>query len=200
MKKYKIYTIGYTSFPSPDEFLTALKRYNISCVIDVRSYPVASEFYMFYSRSSLEPFLQKNHIIYRNYAKEFGARQENRKYYTNGCLDFEKFTQSPEFINGTNKLKQGLDLNYQFALMCAEKNPADCHRTIMVSRKLSKQNFEIYHILQNQTLESQKDIDMQLLQKYKFEPSFFQTQEEQIAEAYRIRNFEIGYKGQTEFK
>ena len=201
MKEYEIYTIGYTAFPSPDEFLSALKLYQISCLIDVRSYPTASEFYAFYSRSSLEPFLKKNKIIYRNYANEFGARQENRNYYNNvGCLDFKKFSESPEFISGVEKLKKGLDLNYKFALMCAEKDPISCHRTIMVSRALSLQGFKIYHILQNKSFETQKDIDMRLLQEYKLEPSFLQTQEEQIAEAYYLKNLEIGYKGNGENK
>ncbi len=196
MQEYEIYTIGYTAFPSPEEFLSVLKQYKISCLIDVRSYPVASEFYEFYSRSLLEPFLTKNKIIYRNYAKEFGARQENRKYYNNsGCLDFEKFTQSSEFISGVEKIKKGLDLNYKFVLMCAEKDPISCHRTIMISRALSLQGFKIHHILQNKNTISQKDIDMRLLQEYKLEPSFLQTQEEQISEAYHLKNLEIGYKG-----
>ena len=74
-----VYTIGYTAFAIED-FIKQLKNYNIKCIIDVRSVPIASEFYKDYSKNVLEPILKKNNIYYRNYVNEFGARQENDKY------------------------------------------------------------------------------------------------------------------------
>ena len=40
-----IYTIGYSAFANIDDFLNQLKEYHINVLIDVRSVPVASEFY-----------------------------------------------------------------------------------------------------------------------------------------------------------
>lgn len=198
MTKYEIYTIGYTAFPNKEDFLAVLKQYNISCLVDVRSYPVASQFYEFYSKNTLENYLKENKIIYRNYAKEFGARQENRKYYTQGCLDFKKFTNSDEFNEGVEKIKKGLDLNYSFVLMCAEKDPMTCHRTIMISRALYLKGFSVKHILADKSIETQIDIDNRLLKHYNMQPSFLQSIDEQIEEAYRLKNIEIGYKGREE--
>lgn len=202
-KQYTIYTIGYTAFPDEKQFIDILKKLNITCVVDVRSNPIASEYYQVYSRNSLEPLLNQNRILYRNYSKEFGARQENKKYYmiyknegkTEQCLNFELFTKSNEFIDGVEKIKKGIDLGYTFVLMCAEKDPIDCHRTIMIARALSNMDFDVKHILYDGTIETQTSIDERLLCKYKYQPSFLQSKEEQIAEAYRKRNIEIGYKG-----
>ena len=199
MMKYEIYTIGYTAF---DEhmFINVLKDYNISCIIDVRSYPVASEYYKIYSRNNLEPLLKKNNIIYRNYAKEFGARQENKIYYTSeGYLDFFKFTQSPEFNEGVNKVKKGIELNYNFALMCAEKDPINCHRAIMVARELYNRGFIVHHILSSCKTESQEDLEKRLLDFYKIQPSFLVSVKEQILEAYKRKNQEIGYRGDQKY-
>lgn len=43
-----------------------------------------------------------NVIFYRNYNREFGARQEDKMYYPNGYLDFFMFTRSRMFIEGIN--------------------------------------------------------------------------------------------------
>ena len=199
MRSYTIYTIGYTAF-SEDKFIDTLKKFGISCLIDVRSYPVASEFYQIYSKSSLEPLLQYNKILYRNYAKEFGARQENRKYYmSEGCVDFSKFANSPEFQSGVDKIKKGCDLNYNFVLMCAEKDPINCHRAIMVARNMALQGFEIKHILADGRIETQDELNQRLLDLYHYQPSFLQTRDEQIAEAYKRKNIEIGFKGNEKY-
>ena len=44
-----IYTIGYSAFANIDDFLNQLKEHHINVLIDVRSVPVASEFYQMYS-------------------------------------------------------------------------------------------------------------------------------------------------------
>lgn len=193
-----VYTIGYTSF-SIDEFINQIQKYNIRCVIDVRSYPVASEFYHVYSRFSLEPILNKNKIIYRNYATEFGARQTDLSFYSNNQLDFQKFIKSKNFIAGIEKIKKGIELGYTFALMCAEKNPINCHRAIMVGKGLRDSGIPVKHILPDKTLLSQQEIDDELLDIYfpnrkqlsLFENIDFDTM---IEKAYCFQNKKIGYK------
>lgn len=196
----QIFTIGYTAFPNQSDFVAILKKYNVLCVIDVRSYPMASQFYAVYSKPTLEPLLKNYGIIYRNYAKEFGARQENREYFMEeGCLDFKRFTKSEEFLNGVEKIKKTLSLNYNLALMCAEKDPIDCHRTIMIGRTLNLLGFDIKHILASGNLQTQKEIDFRLLKFYHLdESSLFQTKDELIDEAYIRKNMEIGYRGKVE--
>lgn len=196
----QIFTIGYTAFPNQNDFVAILKKYNVLCAIDVRSYPMASQFYAVYSKPTLELLLKNHNIIYRNYAKEFGARQENREYFMEeGCLDFKRFAKSEEFLNGVEKIKKILFLNYNLALMCAEKDPIDCHRTIMIGRALNLLGFDIKHILAGGNLQTQQEIDFRLLKFYHLdESSLFQTKDELIDEAYIRKNIQIGYRGKEE--
>ncbi len=194
-----IYTIGYTAF-NKDEFIKTLKRFNISCLIDVRSIPIASEYYSEYSKQPLEKLLNLNGIIYRNYATEFGARQLNKSYYaTDGYLNFNLFAKSPVFLSGVEKLNKGINRGYVFVLMCAEKDPLNCHRSIMIGRELLKIGFNVQNILSNGNLQSQKEIENRLIDLYfkeRNQISIFSNEEseqELIEKAYTLRNKEIGF-------
>ena len=124
-----IYTIGYTGF-SAYEFINVLRDREINVVIDVRSTPY-SERYPDYNKENLERVLKSNQIYYRNYIKEFGARQDNRNFYSSeGYLDFEVFSKSEQFLSGVEKIENSVAKGYKIVLLCAEKKPIQCHRTI----------------------------------------------------------------------
>lgn len=194
-----VYTIGYTAFEIND-FISKLKELRISCLIDVRSNPVASEYYEKYSRIHLEPLLISNNIYYRNYAVEFGARQENYLFYQKyGYLDFELFRESKEFKSGIAKIQKGLDLGYSFVLMCAEKDPCSCHRSILVAKGLKDAGIPVKHIITDGSLLTQEDIEDKLLDMYfpnRAQLDLFnvKTEEEYLKEAYQLQNSKIGYK------
>ena len=57
-----VYTIGYTSFDI-QKFIEVLKKYKISCLIDVRSTPKSS-YYKDFDDSNLMHLLKSNGIIY----------------------------------------------------------------------------------------------------------------------------------------
>ena len=46
----------------------------------------------------------------------------------------------------------------RIALMCAEKDPLQCHRTILVSRHLVEQGVDVLHILADGGIESHADV------------------------------------------
>ena len=98
-----IYTIGYTAF-SIDEFIEVINSYGVNCVIDVRSSPF-SAYYSDYNKDALENVLKQHNILYRNYQKEFGARQTNPVFYSGDIVDFEKFIKSEQFMDGVSKVR-----------------------------------------------------------------------------------------------
>lgn len=193
-----IYTIGYTGFRL-NEFEKILKANNISCVIDVRSNP-SSKYYQDYNSDNLKNYLKQFDILYRHYGKAFGARQNDKKYYINGYMDFEKFTKSEQFLEGFHKIEAGIELNYVFVLMCAEKNPYDCHRSIMISKVFYNNGYDVKHILADGSIESQNDIENQLLDNYfpnRNQTSLFVSEnstKDLIKKGYILRNKEIGYR------
>lgn len=198
----KVYTIGYSGFPKLVDFISTLEKYNINVLIDVRSSPYSSRFDI-YNKDNIEIALKKEGIYYRNYAREFGARQENPGFYTNGILDFRKFTNSPQFADGIGKIDKTVSAGYVPALICAEKEPVSCHRAIMVSKKLEEElsSIEIIHVLPDGRTKTKKDIDKELLDAYfpdRNQFSFFSDEEKDekqlLEEAYVMQNWKIGFR------
>jgi len=114
-------------------------------------------------------------------------------------LDFERYVQSPAFIDGLRKLKKALADGYTFALMCAEKDPSTCHRSIMVSREFEKLGYNVAHILPDGKLESQTELENRLLDAYfadriQMTLSGDTSDDELIPLAYKKRNAEIAFK------
>lgn len=194
----EIYTIGYSGF-KVDDFVDTLKFYHINSLIDVRSNP-NSKFFEDYNEYNLKRILKLNGIIYRNYKREFGARQEEICYYPNGYLDFEIFTKSEQFLDGVKKIEKGMNLNYRFAFMCAEKDPSTCHRNIMVARTFYNKGYDVKNILSDGSYEDQASIENRLVNHYypnKNQLSLFSeqmTMQEMVENSYRKRNEEIGFK------
>jgi len=139
----KIYTIGYSGFHETGDFVAVLKQYGIQILIDVRSSPF-SAYYENYNRDRISPELKRNGIYYANYAVQFGARQERTCFYKNGRLDFETFSKSEQFLEGIRNVEKSKAV---ICLMCAEKHPDECHRTVLVARVLRDRGNTVEHIV-----------------------------------------------------
>ena len=171
----------------------------------MRSTPKSS-YYKDFDDSNLLPLLKNKGIVYRNYKEEFGARQDNKNFYhSKGFLDFEVFARSKQFNDGIDKIKKAQEMGYIVCLMCAEKDPINCHRTILISRNLDKKGFDVQHILATEEICSQKEIDERMLEKYcpqRSQISLFNennlSEEESLEMAYRLKNEEIGFRMEEE--
>lgn len=193
-----VYTIGYSGFLIND-FITTIQSNNISLIIDVRSQPY-SQYFSDYNKESLQQKLESQGIHYRNYVTEFGARQDDRQYYSsNGYLDFELYDKSPSFLNGIEKLIKSMAKGYKFALMCAEKDPSKCHRTILVAKAFHDAGYKVIHLLPNNVKMTQEDVENQLVEKYfpnRNQITLFDenpSEKDYVKQAYIKRNAEIGY-------
>ncbi len=196
-----IYTIGYSAF-SINDFIETIKNFGISCVIDVRSSPF-SNYYADYNKDTLERTLKEHNILYRNYANEFGARQTDLMFYSGDIVDFDKFIKSAQFLEGVSKVNKGIERGYSFVLMCAEKDPIKCHRSIMLGKGFSENGFDVKHIVSKTEIESQRELEERLLEMYhpdRFQLTFFceeQSDSELLADAYKKQNLAIGYNKNT---
>lgn len=188
-----VYTIGYSGF-AISNFIEIIKANSISVIIDVRSQPY-SRYFPEYNKEMLEKTLKHNSIGYQSYAKELGGKQSNPHYYsTEGYFDFELYTKSENFIAGLKKLKEIMAQGHSCSLMCAEKNPINCHRGIMIAPVFYKEGYEIIHLMPNNMTITQKDIEKQLLEIYfprQEQLTLFdngQNQDSFISLAYKKRN------------
>lgn len=193
-----IYTIGYSGF-NIDAFINTLKRYCVNVLVDVRSNPYSAH-YPEYNKEHLERILRINGIFYRNYSKEFGAQQKELTFFSpEGFLDFEAFVKSDVFCEGINKLEKGMQQDYTFALMCAEKNPVNCHRSIMISRVFHEAGHTVIHLLPDNKTVTQHELEEFILNQYypnRTQISIFESNDENtlISEAYHKKNAEIGFR------
>lgn len=195
----QIYTIGYTAF-EPQRLVEALGKYHIDCLVDVRSTPGSARLPQ-YSKPALQALMKGAGLRYRHYP-QFGARQEDPVWYTpEGYLDFERYTASEAFQSGVRQLKEGMRMGFRFALMCAEKDPMNCHRAIMVARGFERAGVPATHIRVDAQggdwLETQHDLELRLMRHFGDDPdqlSLFETLEERIDRACRRQNAAIGYR------
>lgn len=196
----KIYTIGYAGFQLSD-FICALQENRINAVVDVRSFPY-SKYYSDYNTDKLKQTLKNHQIVYRLYDKEFGARQNDRSLYNeNHQMNFKLFAQSEQFQKGILRLQKGIDSGFTVALMCAEKDPMNCHRAILVGRELSKRGYDVYHIIANRQVMTEYELEMSLVNIYfpqRNQISLFEdgnkSLEVQIEEAFEIQGQKIAYQ------
>ncbi|MBQ7594804.1 MAG: DUF488 domain-containing protein [Synergistaceae bacterium] len=191
-----IYTIGYSGF-TVEEFVDALKAHGVNFVVDVRSKPF-SRHHIEYDKPVIARTLQAQGIKYENFAREFGARQEDRKFYTpNGWLDYEKLMRSRRFYDGVVRM---LDSDYTFALMCKEENPIDCHRAIMVARVFNEIGRDVIHLMPDGNNFTQDDLEHELMNLYFPDCVYgdlfsgYPTERDIINRAYRKRNEKIGWR------
>lgn len=193
-----IYTVGHSTHQL-EYFLELLKKYGITCLIDVRSVP-ASSYNPQYNQEPLKNFLKSNGIIYLHFAEEFGARHTDPDLLDNeGKVDFSKVWKSRAFNNGVERIWQGIEKGFIISLMCSESEPFDCHRFSMVSIALDNDGFDVRHIMKDKSIKTNIDLEKQLLTKYEKKlpkPDMFNpnvTMTDQLKEAYRLKNKEIAF-------
>ncbi len=187
-----VFTIGHSS-QSIESFLSALRRYDITAVADVRSYPYSNANPQF-DRETLTDSLEAVRISYVYLGKELGARTDNQSCYINGKIQYDRLAQTKNFEEGLARVRRGVE-KYQVALMCAEGEPLACHRAILVSRYLQEAGLAVKHILRDASLEDHEASMARLARMLDLDANhFFRDKSEIIFEAYRIQGEKIAYK------
>lgn len=187
-----IFTIGHSNH-TPEAFVARLRQHVITAVADVRSQPY-SRLHPQFNREPLKAMLQREGISYVFLGKELGARSEDPACYRQGRLQFNLLARHPLFLQGLERLQKGME-SHTIAVMCAERDPLNCHRTILVSRQLREQGIPVTHILADGTLESHDQVEKRLLALAKLpEGDLFRTRDECITEAYGKQGARIAYE------
>jgi uncharacterized protein (DUF488 family) len=192
-----VFTIGHSTH-SIAEFLTLLKRHEITAIADVRSQPYGRLDH--FNRENLTADLKAAGIDYLFLGQQLGARRQERECYENGIALYEKIAKLPAFQEGLSRLRQGAE-EHRLAIMCAEKSPLTCHRAILISRRLKESGIQIMHILADGSLEEHSRAEKRLVRELGIARTLFEpnlTESDLIERAYNERGREIAYREENE--
>ncbi len=204
----KIFTVGHSNLSIKD-FIALLEQHHITAVADVRSHPY-SRYLPHFNREPIQAVLRNAKIKYVFLGRELGARSSDLSCYVGGKALYEKIAATDLFTEGIERVIQGAQ-KYKIALMCAEKDPITCHRTILVCKHLRKLNVDIEHILNDGNLETHPHLEERLIALHNLQPpkviqfslfsqqspesqgSNFDSPEEILKEAYQRQGDKIAY-------
>lgn len=203
-----LFSVGHSN-QSAEEFIDEIRSFGVNCIVDVRSMPY-SKFTPQFNAEALGAVLKRNGIAYLPFGAEFGARRTDSFDYDNllgvgfgeNQVVFELAAQTPAFQRGVERINNGLAKGFVIALMCSEADPLECHRFSLVSRYFFDHGYEVEHILSRGVSASHCELQNQLIAEYvrkgklpEIDLLFGEyTEQDQIRDAYRLKNKSIGYK------
>lgn len=131
-----IHSIGHSSHTEA-AFVALLRRHGIGLLADVRSVP-ASRYVPRFAGRNLRQWLPENGIAYRWLGDRLGGKPP----------------APPErYQDGIAELLT-LAATHAVAIMCAERDPAQCHRAHLVAPGLEQAGARVLHILPDGALEA----------------------------------------------
>lgn len=189
-----IYTIGHSNHPI-ESFVAMLQKHGITAIADVRSAPY-SKYNPQFNKDKISASLQQTGISYVFLGKELGARPDDPGCYHNGKVLYGKIAEGQNFKKGIQRLVEGSE-KYRIAIMCSEKDPIDCHRTVLVCRHLKGVMDDILHILADGEAINHKDIERRLIEETNSKPDLIDGEvgyDLQVNKAYQRREQDIAYQ------
>ncbi len=190
-----IFTIGHSDLPMV-RFVELLHSNGVTAIADVRSMPY-SRFNPQFNREEIKTALKTGKVDYVYLGDELGARRSEPECYVDGKARYDLIAKTPLFQEGLNRLKDGSS-RFRIALMCVERDPITCHRTILVCRHLKEQGFTATHILDNGSTETTEALEQRLLKMIDLEGGdLLSSEKEALEHAYDLQGEKIAYVKQT---
>jgi len=145
----RLFTVGHSD-RSIDDFLALLGEFGVRTLIDIRAYPTSNRFPHF-SEAALRRTMNTAGLEYHWAGRQLGGMRKPSRIDSHPALNSESFRGYAEYMETEGFQKSIDELNRQAfisptALMCAEKQPTMCHRSLL-SDYLVWRNIEVIHII-----------------------------------------------------
>ena len=138
-----LYTVGYSDFFEEKKLINKLKEKGIKRVVDIRTFPYSKTFPK-YDQPVFSKMLEKEGIKHTFLGDFIGGLTFKNH--------FRKGISSVFLILEDKRVKEGLNLLYKISknektvIMCAEKEPFNCHRLAVSFLFKEKAGFEVINI------------------------------------------------------
>ena len=142
MARPQVFTIGYEG-ADVDRFLTTLKDAGVATLADVRAVALSRK--RGFSKSALRDGLAQQGIGYEHFIK-LGTPKEGRQAARAGDGDLMRRIYCDEVLatepaQAAFRELEALASAQPICLLCFERDPANCHRTVLAQR-LAERGFE----------------------------------------------------------
>lgn len=200
MPERTVYTIGHSTH-SVEALAGLLLKHGITTVADVRSAPY-SRFNPHFNKDVLPNALRDHQIGYVYLGRELGGRSDDGRCYEGGRIRYDRVARTPAFRRGIDRVRDGMQ-THCLAVMCAEKEPLDCHRTLLVAPELERVGFRVVHIHADGHSETNAEAMSRLLEMHELnerQPDMLdpgRTREDLVDEAVARQARRVAYVDET---
>jgi uncharacterized protein (DUF488 family) len=189
--QHEVLTIGHSSH-SMERLLELLHGAGATAVADVRSAPYSRHVPQF-NYDPVRTALRGAGVAYVHLGKELGGRPRDPSHYRGGVVDYEAIAATPAFRSGLQRLLDGA-ATHRVALMCAEADPLECHRCLLIARALVAHGVSVRHVLADGATATQAEIENELLRRtHRTDDDLFLTRAERVALAYKEQAMKVGF-------
>jgi uncharacterized protein (DUF488 family) len=191
------YTLGHSDLES-DHFVELLSNSRVKLVADVRSAPHSGRFPQF-SQPVLQKMLEEGGISYLFLGEELGGRPDDLDAYRrDGVVDYRARRKSYAFGAGLERLIAE-QKQRSVVLLCAEEDPLECHRFLMICPELVRAGVQPLHIRGDGRIETQEAAENRLLETHGFagianDTLFPQEREDALEQAYELQAQKVAFR------
>ncbi len=173
-----VFTVGHSNHDF-EKIVGLLTRHRVAAVADVRSAPYSRRNPHF-NREPLAHALREAGLDYVYLGYQLGGRPKDPTCYEERRVIYERVVATVPFRKGIERVRFGARTS-RIALMCAEKEPLQCHRTLLVAPALDALGITMMHILADGSLESHADTMERLVAKHDLTAPLFDSPAERAA-------------------
>ena len=161
IKETRVLSVGHSNHELP-HFLELLHGAGVEAVADVRSSPFSQRYPQF-NQSELEQGLQSAGIVYVFLGDSLGGRPRQAHLYDDeGRVDYRQVRATDFFARGLERIARA-SAKYRIAMLCAEEDPLDCHRGLMIAPALVECGIVPGHLRGDGRVETTADLEDRLL-------------------------------------
>ncbi len=153
-----ILTVGHSNHEMAT-LLALLAAHDIQVVADVRSAPYSRHVPRFNKRE-LAKAVRESGMQYLFLGDVLGGKPVDPLLLdTTGKPDYDKIARRTSFHAGLDRLAEGVGKGFRIVLLCAEENPADCHRHLLLARSLEEQHrIKVVHLRKDGSCQTAQDL------------------------------------------
>lgn len=156
-----VFSIGHSDHTA-EALVTLLGRHGVSAVADVRAAPYSRHHPQF-SKAALIATLRAAGLAYVYLGEQLGGLPSARVRAQMQGSGYAAMAATEVFQEGIARVGQGCE-RHRIALMCAERDPIDCHRALLVGRALAGEGVGVEHIHADGATEGHAALERRLLE------------------------------------